>query len=94
MSGWIDACAYWGRWCVRTPGVADVETLLGKMDRWNVEVAASFSMLGDVMAHNLPLNHVDHIFGDVGRVVADAFEVSRDGQKVEQHVDVRRLIGH
>jgi hypothetical protein len=40
MSKWVDVCAYWGRWGVRTPGVADVATLLGKMDRWNVEVAA------------------------------------------------------
>ena len=40
MGNWVDANAYWGRWGVRTPGVADVATLLGKMDRWNVEVAA------------------------------------------------------
>jgi predicted TIM-barrel fold metal-dependent hydrolase len=40
MSKWVDACAYWGRWGVRTPGVSDVATFTGRMDRWNVEVAA------------------------------------------------------
>jgi len=37
---WIDACAYWGRWGVRTPGVSDVATLLRKMDQWGIEMAA------------------------------------------------------
>jgi predicted TIM-barrel fold metal-dependent hydrolase len=40
MSAWIDACAYWGRWCVRTPGVAETRTFLAKMDQWGIEVAA------------------------------------------------------
>ena len=40
MSAWIDASAYWGRWCVRTPGVADVGTFVAKMDQWGIAVAA------------------------------------------------------
>jgi predicted TIM-barrel fold metal-dependent hydrolase len=40
MTKWVDACAYWGRWGVRTPGVDDVAVFLDKMDQWNVEVAA------------------------------------------------------
>jgi predicted TIM-barrel fold metal-dependent hydrolase len=40
MNKWVDACAYWGRWGVRTPGVDDVETFVARMDRWNVGVAA------------------------------------------------------
>jgi hypothetical protein len=40
MGKWIDACAYWGRWGVRTPGVADVAAFTAKMDQWNVDLAA------------------------------------------------------
>jgi predicted TIM-barrel fold metal-dependent hydrolase len=40
MNNWVDACAYWGRWGARTPGVDDVAAFTAKMDRWNVEVAA------------------------------------------------------
>ena len=32
MNKWIDASAYWGRWCVRTPGVDDLGTFVKKMD--------------------------------------------------------------
>ena len=40
MSKWIDASAYWGQWSVRTPGVDDVDTFVGKMDALEIEVAA------------------------------------------------------
>jgi len=34
------ANAYWGRWCVRTPGVADLNTFVKKMDALEIDVAA------------------------------------------------------
>jgi predicted TIM-barrel fold metal-dependent hydrolase len=40
MGKWIDACTYWGRWSVRTPGVDDLENWLSKMNALEVEVAA------------------------------------------------------
>jgi predicted TIM-barrel fold metal-dependent hydrolase len=40
MSKWIDACAYWGRWSVRTPGVWDAQAFLGKMDALGIARAA------------------------------------------------------
>ena len=44
MSKWIDANAYWGRWSVRTPGIDDLETFVGKMDALGIEVAALTGM--------------------------------------------------
>jgi predicted TIM-barrel fold metal-dependent hydrolase len=44
MNRWIDACAYWGRWSVRTPGVADLAKFTGKMDALGIAIAAITSL--------------------------------------------------
>ncbi len=39
-------------------------------------------------------DHEDHVFGDVGGVVADAFQVPRDQDQIERRLDRRGILKH
>ena len=54
----------------------------------------SLAAVDDVMADVLALDEVDDIFGDVGRVVADAFEIFGDEDQFERGEDDARIAHH
>src|SRR5471030_423587 len=49
---------------------------------------------GGVVADVLGQDHEDDVLGDVGRVVADAFEVAGDQDQVERRLDGRGILQH
>src|SRR6476661_901901 len=50
--------------------------------------------LVDVVPDILGQHHEDHVFGDVGGVVADAFEVPRHQDQVERRLDRGGILQH
>src|SRR6267143_7316894 len=55
---------------------------------------AGLAAVGDVVADVLALDEVDDVFGDVGGVVADAFEVLGDEDQFERGKDDARIAHH
>src|SRR5499427_9461285 len=50
--------------------------------------------LGGVMANITGGNHEDHVFRDIGRVIANSFEVAGDQDQVQRRLDGMRIRQH